>query len=175
MCDLPAVSRDTVQASRKPRKCCECGWPIAIGERYQRTWGVWDREARTFVTCLGCARAREEHLAALEARYEAAKAAKARYPRPERPDLCWTFGDLWEEVGEGEDYMAGPEVERFVARATYRSALRERDQWNDKATDAEARGLEGAAKCYREYAVEALTRWADARDVLIAAGVEVPA
>lgn len=53
--DPPSVYRQTEHtARRKPRKCSECGATISLGERYQLTFGVWDREPETFSTCARC-------------------------------------------------------------------------------------------------------------------------
>jgi len=131
MCEMPEVMRESVQASRKPRRCCECGWPIESGERYHRTWGVWDGEPMTFVTCLRCIAARDEHLANLAADYERTKAS---YPR-ERPDLCWTYGDLYEEVTSCESMDHGPEVTLLIARVQYRSERKRAEEYDRLVSD----------------------------------------
>ena len=57
--DPPTVYSRSVHRSRKPRKCCECWTPIAIGDRYENVFGVWDGEARSFATCIPCSELRD--------------------------------------------------------------------------------------------------------------------
>lgn len=57
--DYPTVYREKIVRSRKPRRCCECSMPIAIGDRYENVFGVWDGNANTYSTCLACADLRE--------------------------------------------------------------------------------------------------------------------
>lgn len=53
--DPPSVYRKTEHtARRKTRKCSECGATVGLGERYQLTFGVWDRVADSFTTCARC-------------------------------------------------------------------------------------------------------------------------
>lgn len=40
--------------SRKDRKCDECSRKIAIGERYQNTFMVYDGRGSTWITCEHC-------------------------------------------------------------------------------------------------------------------------
>ena len=145
--------RESIQATRKPRTCCECSWPIAVGERYQRDW---DGDARTHVTCLACARVREEHLARLESEGYGEDGT--------------AYGCLWDAIQETE--QTGPEAELLRARVRYMGAHKWRERW---IAMAEAAGVpEAAAGVYRQRAQESAEKYSTARDVLIAAGVSVP-
>lgn len=52
--DRPKVYTQHHRTARKPHPCSECGRHIQPGERYLRTFGVWDGKADTFLTCPGC-------------------------------------------------------------------------------------------------------------------------
>ena len=43
-----------VSASRKQRRCCECGVDIKVGDQYENVWGIWEGEANTYITCATC-------------------------------------------------------------------------------------------------------------------------
>lgn len=159
MCELPEVMRESVQASRKPRRCCECGWPIESGERYHRTWGVWDGEPMTFIACLRCIAARDEHLSNLAANRE-------------RPELCWTYGDLYEEVTSCESMDHGPEVTLLIARVQYRTERKEAERYSRLVSEGRAQGLE--SEVFKQLAEDARERWEDARDALVEAGFKLP-
>lgn len=52
--DMPEVySQKTVKA-RKKHHCCECRRVIDIGEKYQYTFGIWERTPSVFKTCCYC-------------------------------------------------------------------------------------------------------------------------
>lgn len=52
--DPPEVSSETLPKARKEHQCTECGTVIAVGETYERAFGVWDGIADTYKTCLRC-------------------------------------------------------------------------------------------------------------------------
>jgi hypothetical protein len=52
--DRPTVYRAQTRRTRKPRKCEECGRPIAVGERDQNAFSVYEGHADTFSTCEHC-------------------------------------------------------------------------------------------------------------------------
>jgi hypothetical protein len=52
--DRPAFLSRTWQRSRKPRHCEECNEQL-LGQRYERSTGMWDRRIDTFFRCEMCA------------------------------------------------------------------------------------------------------------------------
>jgi len=73
---IASVHDARVCASRKTRRCEECGGAIQPGDLYERVWGVWEGESMTFVTCTIC----REIRGAL---------------------FCsWTYGMIWEDLLE---------------------------------------------------------------------------
>jgi hypothetical protein len=58
--ELPTMFRQTWHVARKEHKCCECRDTIKIGERYERSFGVWDGDAQEFKTCSSCVEVRSE-------------------------------------------------------------------------------------------------------------------
>jgi RNase P subunit RPR2 len=52
--DQCSIYRAKIQRTRKPRKCDECSRPIAVGERYENAFMVYEGHADTFVTCEHC-------------------------------------------------------------------------------------------------------------------------
>jgi hypothetical protein len=78
--DMPSVtSTRKVKASRKPRRCCECGYRISIGEPYTSTWGIWEGDPQTYVHCALCADLLEWALISV-------------------PCFCWLYEGLHEDV-----------------------------------------------------------------------------
>lgn len=62
-CLLPDAGGETkIVKARKQHKCCECGFAISAGDRYQRIDGIWEGEAKSFFTCLSCAEVRSRLL-----------------------------------------------------------------------------------------------------------------
>lgn len=58
-CLSPDAGGETkIVKARKSHRCCECGFPISAGDRYQRMDGIWEGEALSFTTCLNCAEVR---------------------------------------------------------------------------------------------------------------------
>ena len=99
-CEMPSVFNQTKPRARKRHRCCECyGW-IEVGERYEYSWGIWDGDASTYKTCLGCAQLRDE-LGKLS-------------------DCCVTFTCLHDELLESED--DDPLMARFEAIRIQRGA-----------------------------------------------------
>jgi hypothetical protein len=47
--------RQEIRTARKPHVCCECGRPIAVGEKYERASGRCDGGMWSEKTCLVCA------------------------------------------------------------------------------------------------------------------------
>lgn len=64
--------------ANKPHRCCECGYWIQPGQRYEYVRGCWEGVWATFRTCLGC------HMVRQQSPY------------------CdqWIFGALWSELVE---------------------------------------------------------------------------
>jgi hypothetical protein len=54
MNEMPSAIIQTTPRARKEHKCCECRGIIHPGEKYHRTWGVWNAEVSTFKTCNEC-------------------------------------------------------------------------------------------------------------------------
>lgn len=52
--DHPTCYTEREVTARRPHRCTECCREIAVGERYLRTFGVWDKHADVFKTCDGC-------------------------------------------------------------------------------------------------------------------------
>ena len=52
--ESPTFASARVGASRRERRCGECGQPIQVGDRYERVWGVWEGVGETFITCATC-------------------------------------------------------------------------------------------------------------------------
>ena len=57
--DPPAVFSESVQVSRRDRRCVECPDGIRKGEAYQRISGLWDGAWSHFATCARCVWDRE--------------------------------------------------------------------------------------------------------------------
>lgn len=55
-CDLPYFFETYTVKARKTHVCYECGTPIAIGDSYWVSSGLWDRRTgvETFHTCIEC-------------------------------------------------------------------------------------------------------------------------
>lgn len=49
------VERTTRPRARKEHRCCACAGTIRPGDRYERTFVVWEGESDTIVHCLRCA------------------------------------------------------------------------------------------------------------------------
>ena len=78
----PTVWRQaTVRRSRKPATCCECRSVIPVGSSFLRTFGVWDCEPKTFITCADCL----AFLAWVEAHL---------------PCFCYAYGQLFSEAAD---------------------------------------------------------------------------
>lgn len=58
MCDAPDIFNQEEIHAKRPHQCCECGGRIGIGEKYERTKGLWDGLWDTFATCLACCNVR---------------------------------------------------------------------------------------------------------------------
>lgn len=52
--DFPQVYRAKVQRTRKERHCCECRRKIALGERYNNVFMVYNGSAGTWTMCEHC-------------------------------------------------------------------------------------------------------------------------
>jgi hypothetical protein len=44
----------SIRKARKPHRCCECGYEIKPGERYEHYWGKYDGETAAIDTCIIC-------------------------------------------------------------------------------------------------------------------------
>jgi hypothetical protein len=54
-----------IRKARKEWKCCECGAPIHIGERYEYIVGKWEGRVDDYQTCLTCSQIRNDYCAPL--------------------------------------------------------------------------------------------------------------
>lgn len=54
MSEIPTVCNQTTPIAKKEHKCFECRGVIEPGEKYHRTWGVWNGEVSKFKTCDDC-------------------------------------------------------------------------------------------------------------------------
>ena len=57
--DPPEFSDTAWPKARKIHICCECGYAIPKGEKYERVSGKWDGEMNVFKTCERCADLRD--------------------------------------------------------------------------------------------------------------------
>ena len=57
---------ETWHKARKPHRCCECGESIGIGDRYQRTFSVFEGVVNIYKTCEFCAKEWPRVFAALK-------------------------------------------------------------------------------------------------------------
>lgn len=72
----------TVKA-RKVYKCEECGCAINPGNEYERCTGLWEGRWETHKVCLPCVEVRNQFC------------------------CSWTFGHVWEAIGEADDLNLG--------------------------------------------------------------------
>lgn len=79
--ELPTAYCQSFVTARKQHRCNECRNAIAVGEQYQRVWGIWDGNMVTHKMCPRCI--------ALE-----------QYATAHFPCLCWAHGDLLEQADE---------------------------------------------------------------------------
>jgi hypothetical protein len=80
--DYPSCFAEKTRRARKPHQCCECGAPIAPGDHYVHSSGVWDNEPNAYSTCVDC---------------HAWKRAFMAHPEG---CSCVCFGELWREIAE---------------------------------------------------------------------------
>ncbi len=52
--DPPSMTSTIEPTARILHRCDECGRGICPGEKYRRTFGVWERVPQTFRTCAHC-------------------------------------------------------------------------------------------------------------------------
>ena len=52
--DSPSVFRQSVHRARKTHQCSDCRDEILQGERYRKSWGIWEGGHETFKTCARC-------------------------------------------------------------------------------------------------------------------------
>jgi len=52
--DSPELLSNHTQTARKLHKCTECGRVISIGEKYEKTTGLWSGVWDAFKTCVDC-------------------------------------------------------------------------------------------------------------------------
>lgn len=57
--DRPAFYEATERTARKRHRCCECGYDIQPGEKYEYVSGKWDGQLGSFHTCEACADLRD--------------------------------------------------------------------------------------------------------------------
>lgn len=75
----PSLLDEKTVTAKKAHKCSECRGAILPGERYLKTWGIWEGEAHTFKRCEDCA--------------ELMKWAEAHVPC-----ICWLYGDTHQSI-----------------------------------------------------------------------------
>lgn len=68
-----------VARARKPRTCPECGEAIAVGDRYEYVWGIWEGRADTQITCADCLSLRQWAVISV-------------------PCFCWAHGNLLDDI-----------------------------------------------------------------------------
>jgi len=73
--------------ARKPYSCAECAAPIAVGEKYEYVFGVWDGNRDSFRTCANCVDLRT-------------------WVENNVPCACWAHGNLIEDLGEAVAHAA---------------------------------------------------------------------
>jgi hypothetical protein len=112
--DNPAsfVSSRLVRA-RKNHFCCECAHVITPGERYERTFGVWDGEVEIYKTCLVCKELRDAFFCdgwqyttvmedldyhILEMKGEIAESCLANLTSLARDRICSMIEEYWGET-----------------------------------------------------------------------------
>lgn len=54
-----SFASERVVKARKAHKCCECGAPIAIGNKYEYVSGLWEGAFSQYKTCLACKEIRD--------------------------------------------------------------------------------------------------------------------
>jgi len=89
MCDCDYETPDfyetlLVKRIRKPRRCCECGMVIEIGDSMSKATGLWDGRIGHFYTCCSCQEKIDLWL-------------------QQNPDSCFCHGEFYELV---EDDLA---------------------------------------------------------------------
>lgn len=77
--DSPVVYHQHQYVARKEHRCSECRRVIAPGERYESTFGIWEREGHTYKTCSHCLAIREWVTAHV-------------------PCTCWAHGNVLEDA-----------------------------------------------------------------------------
>ncbi len=82
--DPPQLYKESIRTARKGHVCGECSGAIKPGDEYEFVFGVWDDKADTQKTCSDCLSVRDEF-------------------------FCdgWSFGNIWERVGEHVSEMNG--------------------------------------------------------------------
>lgn len=80
-CDYesPTVYNQSQHVARKEHRCSECRRAIMPGEPYESTFGIWEREGRTYKTCAHCLAIREWVTAHV-------------------PCACWAHGNVLEDA-----------------------------------------------------------------------------
>lgn len=71
----------TIRRARKPHQCSECGGLIAVGDRYEHVFGVWEGSPDTFKTCPRCLALRE-------------------WVRAHVPCFCWSHQNIHDDAIE---------------------------------------------------------------------------
>jgi hypothetical protein len=79
--DGPSVQTTKVRKAAKEHRCYECAKPIAKGDLYQVTSGVWDGRGDSFKWCDTCA-------------------TIANLAEGMHPGFCYEFGNMLEAVEE---------------------------------------------------------------------------
>lgn len=80
--EMPEAFRQSDVKAKKFHRCDECrGW-IAPGEKYRKSFGVWDGDARSYKTCFDC-------LDFVEWAEEQSG-----------DDICYSFGNMIHDIGD---------------------------------------------------------------------------
>ena len=53
------VFEKMLTVNKHPKKCCECGETLEIGDKYYKEIAIWDNESNTYRTCVDCISVRD--------------------------------------------------------------------------------------------------------------------
>ena len=106
--DPPEFAETSWPKARKEHVCCECGYIIPKGEKYERYSGKWDGRMGVYTTCERC--------------------ADLRGSLVEYTCGCWTFTELFEAYWE---HLRDSEVEGY--EEVYARALDTHLNWGEQS------------------------------------------
>lgn len=70
-----------IKSARAKHACAECGRSILPGERYERTFGMWENQISVFKTCQDCLNIRQ-------------------FVKNSVPCFCWAHGSMLDDAKE---------------------------------------------------------------------------